>query len=126
VPVCGRCLYCASGRGSLCEPGVQANIDGTLLSGARRFTDSQARVCSHHLGVSAFSEFTVAAQESLVKVDANLALDKAALFGCAVMTGVGAVVNTAGVEAGTAVAVFGLGGVGLSAVMGAGRSVRIR
>ncbi|MCU1263866.1 MAG: Alcohol dehydrogenase zinc-binding domain protein [Acidobacteria bacterium] len=119
VPVCGRCLYCAVGRGALCEPGVQANIDGTLLSGARRFTDGQARVCSHHLGVSAFSQFTVAAQESLVKIDRSLPLDKAALFGCAVMTGVGAVVNTARVEAGSSVAVFGLGGVGLSAVMGA-------
>ncbi len=119
VPVCGRCLYCASGRGALCEPGVQANIDGTLLSGARRFKDSQARVCSHHLGVSAFSQFTVAAQESLVKIDNEVPLDKAALFGCAVLTGVGAVVNTARVEAGSSVAVFGLGGVGLSAVMGA-------
>jgi alcohol dehydrogenase len=119
VPVCGRCLYCASGRGALCEPGVQANIDGTLLGGARRFTDSEGRVCSHHLGVSAFSQFTVAAQESLVKIDAALPFEKAALFGCAVMTGVGAVVNTARVEAGRSVAVFGLGGVGLSAVMGA-------
>jgi alcohol dehydrogenase len=85
---------------------VQANIDGTLLSGARRFTDSHARVCSHHLGVSAFSQFTVAAQVSLVKIDSSLPLDKAALFGCAVMTGVGAVVNTARVQAGSSVAVF--------------------
>lgn len=119
VPVCGRCLYCASGRGALCEPGVQANIDGTLLSGSRRFTDSEGIVCSHHLGVSGFSQFTVAAQESLVKIDSTLPLEKAALFGCAVVTGVGAVVNTARVEAGSSVAVFGLGGVGLSAVMGA-------
>lgn len=119
VATCGRCLYCVSGRGALCEPGVQANIDGTLLRGSRRFTDSEGRICSHHLGVSAFSQFTVAAQESLVKVDATLPLEKAALFGCAVMTGVGAVVNTARVEAGSSVAVFGLGGVGLSAVMGA-------
>lgn len=119
VPVCGRCLCCASGRGALCEPGVQANIDGTLLRGARRFTDSSSRVCSHHLGVSAFSNFTVAAQESLVKIDTSLPLEQAALFGCAVMTGVGAVVNTAHVNAGQSVAVFGLGGVGLSAVMGA-------
>jgi alcohol dehydrogenase len=71
------------------------------------------------LGVSAFSQFTVAAQESLVKIDSSVALEKAALFGCAVMTGVGAVVNTARVEAGASVAVFGMGGVGLSAVMGA-------
>ena len=119
VPICGRCLYCASGRAALCEQGAQANTAGTLLSGARRFTDSQARPCYHHLGVSAFSQFTVAAQESLIKIDPGLPLDKAALFGCAVMTGVGAVVNTAQVAAGMSVAIFGMGGVGLSAVMGA-------
>jgi Zn-dependent alcohol dehydrogenase len=119
VPVCGRCLYCVSGRGALCELGAKANIDGTLLSGARRFTDSRAQTCHHHLGVSAFSQFTVAAQESLIKIDTTVPLHKAALFGCAVITGVGAVVNTARVEPGLAVAVFGMGGVGLSAIMGA-------
>lgn len=119
VPVCGRCRFCVSGRGALCEPGAQANIAGTLLSGARRFADAKATVCNHHLGVSGFSQFTVAAQESLVKIDARLPLATAALFGCAVMTGVGAVVNTARVRPGTSVAVFGLGGVGLSAIMGA-------
>lgn len=118
VPVCGRCFYCASGRGALCEPGAQANAAGTLLSGSRRFTDSQSRTCHHHLGVSAFSQFTVAAQESLVKIDPAVPLDKATLFSCAVMTGVGAVVNTARVEPGASVAVFGMGGIGLSAVMG--------
>jgi len=122
VPVCGRCLYCASGRGALCAPGAQANIAGTLLSGARHFTNSKSLACNHHLGVSGFSQFTVAAQESLVKIDSSLPLLEAALFGCAVMTGVGAVVNTARVASGTAVAVFGMGGVGLSAIMGA-RSV---
>ncbi len=119
VPVCGQCIYCVSGRGALCERGAQANAAGTLLSGARRFTDSHARTCNHHLGVSAFSQFTVAAQESLVKIDPAVPLDTAALFGCAVMTGVGAVVNTARMEPGMSVAVFGMGGVGLSAVMGA-------
>jgi len=120
VPVCGRCLSCASGRGAMCEPGNAANLVGTLLSGARRFRDSKSKqACSHHLGVSAFSQFTVAAAESLVKIDQSLPLAMAALFGCAVMTGVGAVVNTAGVQPGTSVAVFGMGGVGLSAVMGA-------
>ncbi|MEP6569727.1 MAG: zinc-dependent alcohol dehydrogenase family protein [Acidobacteriota bacterium] len=119
VPVCGRCSFCASGRGALCEAGARANVAGTLLSGARRFSDAQATVCNHHLGVSAFSQFTVAAQESLVKIDASLPLATAALFGCAVMTGVGAVVNTARVRPGTSVAVFGMGGVGLSAIMGA-------
>ena len=119
VPVCGRCFYCTSGRGALCEPGGQANLAGTLLSGARRFMNAQSQACHHHLGVSGFSQFTVAAQESLVKIDASIPLMKAALFGCAVMTGVGAALNTACVTPGSAVAVFGLGGVGLSAIMGA-------
>ena len=119
VPVCGRCPQCVAGRGQLCERGAQANAAGTLLSGARRFTDAHGHACHHHLGVSAFSQFTVAAQESLVKIDPAVPLDIAALFGCAVLTGVGAVVNTARVEAGASVAVFGLGGVGLSAVLGA-------
>lgn len=119
VPVCGRCSFCVSGRGALCQPGAEANIAGTLLSGARYFSDSSSQSCHHHLGVSGFSQFTVAAQESLVKIDASLPLATAALFGCAVMTGVGAVVNTARVPAGSSVAVFGMGGVGLSAIMGA-------
>jgi alcohol dehydrogenase len=119
VPVCGRCEYCLSGRGVLCEQGAKANTAGTLLSGAKRFTNGQGHVCNHHLGVSAFSQLTVAATESLVKIDPELPLQTAALFGCAVMTGVGAVVNTARVEPGRSVAVFGMGGVGLSAVMGA-------
>jgi alcohol dehydrogenase len=119
VPVCGRCLFCASGRGALCERGAKANIAGTLLSGTRPFTNSQSKICNHHLGVSGFSQFTVAAQESLVKIDSSLPLQMAALFGCAVMTGVGAVVNTVRVPSGSAVAVFGMGGVGLSAIMGA-------
>ncbi|MBX7221246.1 MAG: zinc-dependent alcohol dehydrogenase family protein [Blastocatellia bacterium] len=119
VPNCGRCLPCLSGRAVLCESGARANLAGTLLSGSRKFTDAQARICHHHLGVSAFSQLTVAAEASLVKIDPQLPLEKAALFGCAVMTGVGAVVNTAKVEAGTSVAVFGMGGVGASVVMGA-------
>lgn len=122
VPVCGRCHFCISGRGALCVPGGEANIAGTLLNGARRFTDSRSQppqACNHHLGVSAFSQFTVAAQESLAKIDSMLPFAVAALFGCAVMTGVGAVLNTALVQAGSSVAVFGMGGVGLSAVMGA-------
>ncbi len=122
VPICGRCHYCTTGRDALCGPGGEANVAGTLLNGARRFTDSRSRppqACNHHLGVSAFSQFTVAAQESLVKIDSSFPLGLAALFGCAVMTGVGAVLNTAQIPPGSSVAVFGLGGVGLSAVMGA-------
>lgn len=119
VPVCGRCAFCECGRAALCENGAKANTAGSLLSGSRRFTLADGQTCHHHLGVSAFSQFTVAAEGSLVKVDKNVPLEKAALFGCAVLTGVGAVFNTAKVRSGTSVAVFGLGGVGLSAVMGA-------
>ncbi len=119
VASCGRCEFCVTGRGALCRPGADANIAGTLLSGARHFTDANANLCNHHLGVAAFSQFSIAAQESLVKIDPSFPLPLAALFGCAVMTGVGAVVNTARVTPGSSVAVFGLGGVGLSAVMGA-------
>ncbi len=119
VPMCGRCPQCAAGRPALCERGAQANAAGTLLSGARRFSDGGGQPCHHHLGVSAFAGLTVAAQESLVKIDPSVPLQTAALFGCAVLTGVGAVLNTARVEAGASVAVFGLGGVGLSALMGA-------
>lgn len=119
VPMCGRCLPCATGRPALCENGAKANIAGTLLGGACRFKNAKGATLHHHLGVSAFSQFTVVAQESLVKIDPSFPLEKAALFGCAILTGVGAVLNTAGVEAGQSVAVFGLGGVGLSVIMGA-------
>jgi alcohol dehydrogenase len=119
LPVCGRCLNCVSGRGWLCERGVLANRAGTLLTGACRFSHPDGRTLHHHLGVSGFSQFTVAARESLVKIENDVPLEIAVLFGCAVMTGVGAVVNTAKVSAGTSVAVFGLGGVGLSAILGA-------
>jgi alcohol dehydrogenase len=119
VPSCGRCVPCAAGRPALCDPGLAANLAGTLLSGARRLAGPAGGAINHFLGVSAFSHYTVAAQESLVRIDPAVPIDKAAIFGCAVLTGVGAVTNTARVEAGASVAVFGLGGVGLSAVMGA-------
>ncbi len=119
VPTCGRCVLCATGRPALCENGVRANNAGCLLNGSRHFHTAQGITINHHLGVSGFSHYTVAVQESLVRIDPAFPLETAALFGCAVLTGVGAVINTARVEAGTAVAIFGLGGVGLSVVMGA-------
>jgi alcohol dehydrogenase len=119
LPVCGRCPNCGGGRGWLCERGVAANRAGTLLTGTRRFQRPDGTKLFHHLGVSGFSTFTVAARESLVRIEPDVPLDIAVLFGCAVMTGVGAVVNTARVAPGTSVAVFGLGGVGLAAILGA-------
>lgn len=114
VPACGACGPCAEGRAALCEPGAAANTAGTLLSGERRLSG-----VNHHLGVSGFASHAVVSARSAVKIDPELPPEIAALFGCAVMTGVGAVVNTARVQAGQGVVVFGLGGVGLSALLGA-------
>ncbi|MDP3294701.1 MAG: zinc-dependent alcohol dehydrogenase family protein [Nevskia sp.] len=118
VPACGHCQPCATGRAALCEPGAEANVAGTLLSGARRLHSSGGDI-NHHLGVSGFAEYAVVSAASAVKVRPDLAPEIAALFGCAVLTGVGAVVNTARVAPGSSVAVFGLGGVGLAALLGA-------
>lgn len=118
VPACGACGPCAEGRAALCEPGAAANTAGTLLSGDHRLSRADA-VVHHHLGVSGFAEHAVVSARSAVKIDPELPPEIAALFGCAVMTGVGAVVNTARVQAGQSAVVFGLGGVGLSALLGA-------
>jgi alcohol dehydrogenase len=118
VPTCGTCLPCREGRAALCEPGNAANGEGTLLSGARRIRCEGVEV-NHHAGVSAFGEYAVVSRHSIVRIDPEIPLIEAALFGCAVMTGVGAVVNTCGVRMGQSVAVVGLGGVGLSALLGA-------
>ncbi|MCC7198088.1 MAG: zinc-dependent alcohol dehydrogenase family protein [Gammaproteobacteria bacterium] len=118
VPSCGHCVPCASGRPALCEPAAVAGGAGTLLSGGKRIRRGGQTV-SHLLGVSAFAEYATCSRRSLIKVDPELPFEHAALFGCAVLTGVGAVFNTARIEPGTTVAVIGLGGVGLSAVLGA-------
>ena len=118
VPSCGHCNPCAEGRPALCEPGAAANTAGTLLSGARRLFSNDGKPVFHHMGCSAFAEAAVVSRRSAVKIDPDLPLDEAALFGCAVLTGVGAVVNTAQVRAGSSVAVVGLGGVGLASVLG--------
>jgi alcohol dehydrogenase len=119
VPSCGQCAPCRAGRAALCEPGAAANVAGTLLCGERRLHGADGSAPNHHLGVSAFSERIVVSVNSAVAVDPELPFEIAALFGCAVLTGVGAVVNSAGVRAGDSVAVFGLGGVGLAALLGA-------
>lgn len=119
VPSCGHCAPCAEGRPALCEPGAVANTAGTLLSGERRIFTNDGKPVNHHLGCSAFAEYATVSRNSVVKVHPDLPLDQAALFGCAVLTGMGAVVNTAGVKPGQTVAVIGLGGVGLASILGA-------
>ncbi len=118
VPSCGRCLPCWEGRPALCEPGGAANLAGTLYSGAKRLRLNGGEI-NHHLGVSAFATHAVMSHQSLVKVDPDLAFDEAALFGCAVLTGAGAVLNTVDVPPGATVAVIGLGGIGLNSLLAA-------
>jgi alcohol dehydrogenase len=118
MPSCGHCAYCGEGRPALCEPGGAANSSGTLLDGDVRLSDASGSI-HHHLGCSAFATHAVVSERSLVRIDKDLSLEEAALFGCAVLTGVGAAVNTAQVRPGQSVVVVGLGGVGLAALMGA-------
>lgn len=118
VPSCGHCVPCKEGRPALCEPGAESNTAGTLINGGIRLHDDEENV-NHHVGVSAFSEYAVVSRNSLVKVEKDIPFEKLALFGCAVITGVGAVVNTANIKLGSTVAIVGLGGIGLSALLGA-------
>ena len=118
VPSCRACRPCRQGRPALCEPAAASNAQGTLLGGTRRLHRAGSQL-HHHLGVSAFAEFATVSRRSLVRIDAGLPFEVAALFGCAVTTGVGAVVNTAAVGEGASVAIIGLGGVGLAALLGA-------
>lgn len=118
LPSCGECVACASGQGYLCPNAATANGEGRLMRGGRRLHDGNCEV-HHHLGVSAFASHAVVDRRSAVKVDRDIPPETAALFGCAVLTGVGAVMNTAAVRPGESVLVYGLGGVGLAALLGA-------
>jgi len=118
TPMCGECLACREGHPGQCEPGQSANGAGTLLGGHVRLSQNGTPI-HHHAGISGFAHHAVVHRTSLVKTDHHLPWDVAALFGCAVLTGVGAAINTAKVFPGARVAVVGLGGVGLSAVLGA-------
>ena len=118
VSPCGTCAACQGGRPNLCETHWNARNTGALLSGERRLRLNGDYI-NHGSGISAFAEYTVVSRHAVIPIDPQIPLDVAALFGCAVMTGVGAVMNTARVPAGVSVAVVGLGGVGLNALMAA-------
>ena len=119
VPSCGHSLPCLEGRPALCEPGAAANTAGTMVGGHRHLSRTDGTPLNHQVGVSCFAEYAVVNRGSLVKVIPDLPPDVAAIFGCAVLTGVGAAINSAQIRLGQTVAVVGLGGVGLSAVLGA-------
>lgn len=118
IPSCGHCLPCSEGRPALCENGAASNEQGELLEGGKRL-HNEADNMYHHLGVSGFADYAVVSQHSIVKVDKDIPFEKVAIFGCAVITGIGAVINTAQVKPGSSVAVVGLGGIGLNAILGA-------
>jgi NDMA-dependent alcohol dehydrogenase len=118
VPSCGHCRYCESGRPNLCSVAAPSLLAGTLVSGARRLS-YQGQPLYHYSFLSTFAEAVVVDEACCVPVRDDVPLSVAALVGCAVMTGYGAVVNRAQVEPGSTVVVFGAGGVGLSAVMAA-------
>lgn len=118
LPACGECVRCRSGESFMCQVGAKANGEGRLLGGGCRLHDGDQEV-KHHLGVSAFATHAVVDRRSAVKVDADLPPEIGALFGCAVLTGVGAVMNSAQVRPGESAVIYGLGGVGLAALLGA-------
>jgi alcohol dehydrogenase len=123
VPSCGTCGHCLAGRPALCTVGGAANARGELLVGGSRLqilrNPDGPELVHHHLGVSAFADHAVIDRASAVVIDTDVPFDVAAVLGCALLTGFGAVRNTAGVRAGDTVAVIGLGGVGQAAVLGA-------
>lgn len=117
IPMCGKCRFCRMGRPVLCEAGDRAA--STLPDGTTRLRDRSGNPLNHLAGVAVMSEFATMHTDSAIRIDPDIPPTAAALVSCAVMTGVGAVLNTAKVEPGSSVAVFGTGGVGLNAIQGA-------
>ena len=118
VASCGHCEMCSVGRPALCEPATVANAKAVFKDGTTRLHQGSTRI-HHHSGVAGFAEYSVLPEEALVKIDKSIPFEHAALFGCGVVTGVGAVINSAEAKPGQFIAVVGLGGVGLSAVLAA-------
>jgi len=118
IPECGECEYCRSPKTNLCQSIAATVWTGYMPDNTRRFSMNSSPIY-HYMGCSTFSEYTVVPEIALAKINPEAPLDKACLLGCGVTTGIGAVLNTAKVEAGSTVAVFGLGGIGLSCIQGA-------
>ena len=118
TPECGECKFCTSGKTNLCQAIRSTQGQGLMPDGSSRFS-KDGKTIFHYMGTSTFSEYTVLPEIALAKVNKAAPLDKVCLLGCGVTTGIGAVLNTAKVEPGASVAVFGLGGIGLSVIQGA-------
>ncbi|MBN7770014.1 S-(hydroxymethyl)glutathione dehydrogenase/class III alcohol dehydrogenase [Marinobacter daepoensis] len=118
TPECGECKFCLSGKTNLCQKIRETQGKGLMPDGTTRFY-KDGQPIFHYMGCSTFSEYTVLPEISLAKVNKEAPLEEVCLLGCGVTTGMGAVMNTAKVEEGATVAIFGLGGIGLSAIIGA-------
>lgn len=118
VPECGECDFCASGKTNLCQAIRVTQGKGLMPDGTSRFS-YKGKPLYHYMGTSTFAEYTVLPEISLARINPAAPLDKVCLLGCGITTGIGAVLNTARVEPGSTVAVFGLGGIGLSVIQGA-------
>lgn len=118
TPECGECKFCKSGKTNLCQKIRATQGKGLMPDGTTRFS-KDGQPIYHYMGTSTFSEYTVLPEISIAKVDQAAPLEEVCLLGCGVTTGIGAVMNTAKVKEGESVAIFGLGGIGLSAIIGA-------
>jgi S-(hydroxymethyl)glutathione dehydrogenase/alcohol dehydrogenase len=118
TPECGECKFCLSGKTNLCQKIRVTQGKGLMPDGSSRFS-LDGKPLLHYMGCSTFSEYTVLPEISLAKISKAAPLKKVCLLGCGITTGIGAVLNTAKVEPGASVAVFGMGGIGLSVVQGA-------
>lgn len=118
TPECGQCKFCRSGKTNLCQAIRVTQGKGLMPDGTSRFS-VKGKTVYHYMGTSTFSQYTVLPEIAVVKINKAAPLDKVCLLGCGITTGIGAVLNTAKVEPGSTVAVFGLGGIGLSVIQGA-------
>ncbi|WP_456299426.1 S-(hydroxymethyl)glutathione dehydrogenase/class III alcohol dehydrogenase [Nitrosococcus watsonii] len=118
TPECGKCKFCLSGKTNLCQKIRVTQGRGLMPDGTTRFYKAGQPIY-HYMGCSTFSEHTILPEISLAKVNKEAPLEEVCLLGCGVTTGIGAVMNTAKVEEGATVAIFGLGGIGLAAIIGA-------
>jgi len=118
TPECGECAFCTSGRTNLCQAIRTTQGKGLMPDGSSRFS-TNGQTIYHYMGTSTFAEHTVLPEIAVAKINPAAPLDKVCLLGCGITTGIGAVLNTAKVRPGSSVAVFGLGGIGLSVVQGA-------
>ncbi|MEZ5538517.1 MAG: S-(hydroxymethyl)glutathione dehydrogenase/class III alcohol dehydrogenase [Pseudomonadales bacterium] len=118
TPECGKCKFCLSGKTNLCQAIRATQGKGLMPDGTTRFS-KDGKPIYHYMGTSTFAEHTVLPEIAVAKINKSAPLDKVCLLGCGITTGIGAVLNTAKVEAGATVAVFGLGGIGLSVIQGA-------